>query len=137
MALTRTENQVTWSASNSVSVSAGGNQTSDEFNLDATCISAQISCKAKNSTTPAADDILYFWLIQTSGDPDGASTDEFDTTGHGRLLCVLNTNTEDPAGKTVPLPIPQKGAKIYVEGATAGSTNAVTASCTITEQRSA
>jgi len=56
MAITRTETQVTWSASNSVSVTAGSNQTSDEFNLDATCVAAQVSLKADNSTTPAADD---------------------------------------------------------------------------------
>ena len=137
MAITRTETQVTWSASNSVSVSAGGNQTSDEINLDATCVAAQISLKADNSTTPAADDQIDFYLLQTSGDPDGASTDEFDTVGHATFLARLDTNDEDPAGKTVALPIPQKGAKLYATGADSGSTNAVTVSATITEHRAA
>lgn len=135
MAITHSETQVTWSAASSVSVSAGGNQTSDEFNLDDTCVRAQIQCKADNSTTPATDDILYFWLQQTLGDPDGASTDEFSTAIHSTLLCVLDTNDEDPAQMVVELPIPSKGCKIYVEGATAGSTNAITASCTVLEQR--
>ena len=138
MAITRTETQVTWpTAANSKSVAAGGNETSEEFNLDATCISARITIKADNSTTPAADDIIHFWLLETSGDPDGAGTDEFTTSGHAQHLAVLDTNTEDPAIATVELPIPQKGGKLYAEGATEGSTNAITVSATITEQRSA
>lgn len=137
MAITRTETQITWAAANSVSVTAGSNQTSDEFNLDATCIAASVTLKADNSTTPASDDIIYFWLLQTSGDPDGTGLDEFDTAGHALLLAVLRTNSEDPAIKTVPLPIPQKGGKIYAEGATAGTTNSITVSATITEQRAA
>ena len=138
MAITRAETQVTWpTASNTGSVTAGSNVTSEEFNLDATCINAQISLKADNSTTPAADDQIYMWLIQTSGDPDGASTDEFDTVLHALLLGILDTNDEDPAILTVPLPLPQKGGKLYAEGATAGTTNTITVSATITEQRAA
>lgn len=138
MAITRTETQVTWpTAANSISVSAGSNQTSEEINLDATCIAAQVSLKADNSTTPATDDQIDFYLLQTSGDPDGTGTDEFDTTGHAIFLARLDTNDEDPAGVTVPLPIPQKGAKIYATGADSGSTNAITVSATITEQRAA
>lgn len=142
MAITRTETQVTWpTAANSISVTAGGNQTSEEVNLDATCIAAQISLKADNSTTPAADDQIDFYMLQTSGDPDGASTDEFDTTAHARFLCRLDTYAagegEDPAGKTVRIPIPQKGFKIYATGADSGTTNSITVSATITEQRAA
>ena len=138
MAITRTETQVTWPTSaNSKSVAAGGNETSEEFNLDATCISAQITIKADNSTTPASDDQIYVWLLQTSGDPDGTGADEFDTTAHAILLGVLDTNDEDPAIMTVGLPIPQKGGKLYAEGVTAGTTNSITVSATITEQRAA
>lgn len=138
MAITRAETQVTWpTAANSVSVTAGSNATSEEFNLDATCVSAQVAIKADNSTTPASDDILHFWLLQTSGDPDGAGADEFDTTGAALFLAKIDTSDEDPKIKTVPIPLPQKGGKIYVEGATAGTTNSITASATITEQRAA
>ena len=108
-----------------------------EVNLDATCIAAQASLKADNSTTPAADDQIYVWLLQSSGDPDGSGSDEFDTAAHGLLLAVLDTNAEDPALKTVPLPLPQKGFKLYFEGVTAGTTNSITVSATITEQRAA
>lgn len=138
MAISRTETQVTWpTAANSASVSAGGTATSEEFNLDATCIAAQVSLKADNSTPAASDDQIDFYLLQTSGDPDGASTDEFDTAEHAIFLARLDTNIEDPAGTTVPLPIPQKGGKIYATGADSGTTNAITVSATITEQRAA
>ena len=131
---TRQETQVQWSSSNSVSVTAASTQTSDEVNLNASTSAARITLKADNSTTPAADDQIYFWLLETSGDPDGTGTDEFDTTGHAYLLAVLDTNNEDPAITTVDLPLPQKGLKIYAEGATAGTTNSITVSCTITEK---
>lgn len=139
MAITRVETQVTWpTAANSVSVTAGSNATSEEINLDATCVKAAVSLKADNSTTPAADDQIYVWLLQTSGDPDGTGSDEFDTTGNAQhLLAVLDTNAVDPDIQTVPFPTPQKGAKLYAEGATAGTTNSITVSATITEQRSA
>lgn len=150
MALTRHETQVTWpTASNTGSVGAtSGQVTSEEVNLDATCIAAQIHLKADNSTTPASDDIVYFWLVQTGGDPDGLGADEFDAENDASALplAMIDTSlsttghtatTNDPGFKTVPLPIPQKGFKIYAEGNTAGNTNAITVSATITEQRAA
>lgn len=137
MAITHTETQVTFSAASSVSVTTGSSQTSDEVNLDATCIAARVALKADNSTTPASDDQIYVWLLETHGDPDGASTDEFTTTAGGVLLAILDTNAEDPQIKSVQLPVPQKGLKLYFEGITAGTTNSITVSATITEQRAA
>lgn len=138
MAITRHESSVLWSASYSASVSAGGSQTSDVLTLDATCVNAQITLKADNSTTAASDDIIYFYLMQSAGDPDGnASADEYDTANHATLLAVLDTSSEDPAIRTVTLPLPQKGIKIYAEGATAGSTNAITVGAVVAEQRAA
>lgn len=135
MALSKTETQVTWSASNSVSVTAGSNQTSDTVTLDATCYEASITLKADNSTTAASDDQIYWWALQTSGDPDGTGSDEYDTTGHAHFLGITDTNVEDPAIKTVALPSTNKSLKIYAEGATAGTTNSITVSATITEKR--
>lgn len=137
MAITHTETQITWSASSSVSVTAGSNQTSDEFNIDDTCIRARIQIKADNSTTPASDDIIMAWLLETMGDPDGASTDEFTTVLHAVFLGQLDTSTEDPAQIAIDLPLPQKGCKLYVEGATYGTTNSITMSATVIEQRAA
>lgn len=135
MAITKTENQVTWSASNSVSVSTGGTQTSDVVTLDDTCMLATIHMKADNSTTPASDDQLYVWVLQTGGDPDGASTDEYDSTSGARLLAILDTNDQDPYLTSADLPVTNDSLKIYVEGSTAGTTNSITFSCTITEHR--
>lgn len=136
MALSKTETQVTWpTAANTASVTAGSSATSEEVTLDATCYAASVSLKADNSTTAAVDDQIYWWVLQTSGDPDGASTDEFDTTGHATPLAVTDTNVEDPAIITVDLPCKNKKLKIYAEGATAGTTNSITVSATITEMR--
>ena len=135
MAITKPETQVTWAAANSVSVTAGGNQTSDTVTLDATCVRATIHLKADNSTAPASDDQIYFWALQTGGDPDGAGTDEYDTAGHADLLAILDTNNEDPALMSVELPAINKGLKIYADGGAAGTTNAITVSATITELR--
>ena len=129
--------QVKWSTSDSVSVTAGSNQTSDELNIDDTCIAARITMKADNSTTPASDDQIYVWLLESSGDPDGASTDEFVTTEHAILLAVLDTAAEDPAIAQAQIPLPQKGLKIYAEGATAGTTNSITVSAQISQQLAA
>lgn len=137
MAITRTETQITWSSSNSVSVTAGGTQTSDAVTLDDTCVSASVTLKADNSTTPASDDIINVWWLMSAGDPDGASTVEYDTPGHALLLATLDTSVEDPAIRTVALPHNPKRGLLYVEGATAGTTNAITVSATIEEQRAA
>ncbi len=120
------------------SIAAGGNETSDVFTLDATCIAAQIQLKADNSTTPASDDQIDFYLLQTSGDPDvdPDSADEYDTTAHARFLARLDTNEEDPAIITVPIPVPQAHCKIYATGADSGTTNAITVSAQLVEQRS-
>lgn len=138
MAITHNATDVTWpTAANSISVTFGSNQTSEEFNLDDTCVAAQIELKADNAGTPAAGDVIDFYLLQTLGDPDGAEpgTDEFDTTGHARFLGQIDTNTEDPGIKTVALPIPSKGCKIYaVSGA---ASNSITVSATVLEQRAA
>lgn len=137
MAITRTETQVTWSAANSVSVGAAGSQTSDDVTLDATCVAAQIHLKADNSTAAATDDQIDFYILQTGGKPDGAGADEFDTNISAQFLCRLDTNAEDPAITTVPLPIPQKAFRVFATGVDSGTTNPITVSATITEQRAA
>lgn len=132
MAIAHNSAQITWSASNSVSVSSGGNQTSDELNISDTAFRVQVSCKADNAGTPASGDTVDFYLLQTTGDPDGASTSEYDTTGHALFLCQLDTNTEDPAIKTVEIPVPQEGIKIYAENN--ASSNSITVSVGVLEQ---
>ncbi len=136
MALSRVETQVTWSAANSASVAANSSQTSDTVTLDATCIAARILMKADNSGTPNAADIIYFWALETAGDPDGAGADEYVTAQHAHLLKVIDTSLEDPALGMADIPIPQKSFQLYAEGITATTVTAITVSATITELRS-
>jgi len=53
MSVGNNEIQVTWSAANSVSVTAGGNQVSDAFAFSGGTVDAAITLKADNSGTPA------------------------------------------------------------------------------------
>lgn len=140
MAITHTEQQVAWSTINFVDVTTGGNQTSDILALDDTCVNAQITLKADNQGTPTSTDIIYFWLQQSAGDPDNdAGGDEYDTFEGSLFLAAIDTSAtnNDPGVTTVPLPIPQKGIKIYAEGATAGTTNTIRVSAVVLEQRAA
>lgn len=135
MAITNTEVQITWSAANSVSVAASGNQTSDAFTYDATTIDAMIELKADNAGTPATAFTVDFYWLMTLGDPDGAATEEYATVGHPIYLATIDTNVEDPAIAVVPLPVTGLYGKLYAVNNDA--TNAQTVSATIYEKRSA
>lgn len=114
MALGVTEKQVTWSSSDSVSVSSSSNATSDAItNTSGTVFQAKIELKADNDGTPASGDTVDFYLLESLGDPDGASTEEYATTTHGQHLARLDTNTSDPAIAVVHVPGPFYKFKIY------------------------
>lgn len=137
MALTTGEIQVTWDAGSSdKSVALGSNATSDAMLATAnTPFKANVICKADNSSgSPAGGDTVDFYLLGTIGDPDGASTDEYTTTGHGLHLCTLDTNTEDPAiSPPIEIPYPLVGLKIYAVNNS--GTNAITVSALVLEQK--
>lgn len=139
MAITHTESSVLWATTNyDAAVGANSTQTSDVLALDATCVNAQITLKAVNGGTPASGDVIYFYLLQSAGDPDGNGVaDEYDTTGHATFLAALDTTVDATAIKTVPLPLPQKGLKVYAEGTTATTTQSITVSAVVLEQRAA
>lgn len=139
MAITRHELQITWdTGNNSDSCPANSQVESDVHELDPTCIAAQIHCKADNSTTPATDDRIDWYLVQTGGDPDGTGADEYDTDEHALFLGSTDTNVDEPAQFTVPLPIPQAHFKVQARGNHSDTTtNAITVSATVTEQRAA
>lgn len=136
MALTRVETQVTWAAANSASVAPNSSQTSDVITLDATCVAARILLKADNSATPNAADLIYFYALETAGDPDGSGADEYATTDNAHFLGVVDTSKNDPSLRVSNFPLPQKSFQIYAEGITPTTVNAITVSATITEQRS-
>lgn len=135
MALTNTETQVTWSASDTQSVTSGSNATSDAVTFNATSISASISMKADNAGTPASGDTITFYALYSNGDTDNTGGDEYDTTTQGHVLAVVDTNADDPAQKTAQLDVTRKAVKIYAVSAAAS--NSITVSCRITDKRSA
>lgn len=130
MALSKSETQVTWSAANSLSVSASSTGTSDAVTIPTVALDGSISLKADHSGTPAAGNTVEFYALYSNGDPDGASTDEFDTTEQGALLAVLDLNADDPAQTTVPLPtVAAKSLKIYAVNNDTGDAVTVSAAC--------
>jgi len=132
MAVANNEQQVTWSSSNSVSVSAGGSQTSDAVSFSATAFDAMITLKADNNGTPASGDTVDFYALLSCGDPDGASSDEYpNDNSDGIFLARLDTDADDPAIATVGLPV-GKGAKVYAKSD--ASSNAITVSACINEK---
>jgi len=135
MAIANNEIQVQWSSANSVSVSAGGSQTSDAFSFSATAFDAMVTLKADNNGTPASGDRVEIYALQSCGDPDGASATEYPAgAGDGVLLAVLDTYANDPMIKTVSLPVAAPYLKIFAKNNAAS--NAITVSACINEKTS-
>jgi len=132
MAVANNEQQVTWSSSNSVSVSAGSTQASDAASFSATAFAAMITLKADNGGTPASGDTVDFYALLSCGDPDGFGSDEYpNDDSDGMFLARLNTNADDPATMTVALPV-AKAVKIYAKNNSSG--RAITVSACINEK---
>lgn len=143
MAITRVETALTWNSAASQTLS--NNTTyyaSDAFTFDATCVGAAIQVSADNAGTPAAGDVVYFYLSYTTGDLLGNTGDDYDTDEHSILLGVLdtvaaNTPGEDPARKTLVVPtVAPKGAKLLALAPQSASRNIVIRA-RLTEQRAA
>ena len=133
MTVARGELQVTWdTGSNSKSVAAASNATSDAMALDATAFAAQIHCYADNAGTPASGDTVDFYVLQSGGDPIGTGSDVFDNSNvaHATFLVTVNTFAADASQSTVPFPMPQKAFRIYAVNNDGGS--AATVGATIT-----
>jgi len=132
MAIANNEQQVTWSSSDSVSISSGATQTSDAVTFSATAFAAMVTLKADNGSTPANGDTVDFYALLSCGDPDGSSSNEYpnDDTD-GIFLARLDTNADDPALATVALPV-AKAVKIYARNN--ASSNAITVSACINEK---
>ncbi len=134
MTVAQTELQVTWDTGNNSDELATGNSwelTSDSMTFATATFMAEISLKADQTTgTPASGDLVDFYAQLTSGDPDGASSDEYDTDGHDIFLGQIDLNTDDPGIKTVSCPI-AKGIRIRAEGSGLASTDTADVSATI------
>lgn len=124
--LNNVEHQVTWATASIKTILAGNNATSDMFPIPSTASFGHIQLKADNAGTPAAGDTVDFFLLLTCGDPDGALADEYDTVGHALPLGTLDTDSEDPALRTVNCPIVKAG-KLYAVNNSAGRSIIVSA----------
>jgi len=115
MAVSKAGQQVTFSSANSVAVSADSQTTSDAITLSSNSVAAQITLKSDHSGSPSSGDTVDFYILYSTGDPDGSATDEFDTSGHALHPAILDLNIEDPAQKTVDIPVSAKSFKIYID----------------------
>lgn len=139
MPSTRNESQITWSSSNSVTVTSATPVASDAFAFDAEDWEADLHVYADNQGTPAAGDTADFYIAYTSGDILGDSGDDYATTEHAEFLCRLdtyatNTPGEDPAGRIVPLRTAGKGFKVIAVCAQAATRNVVVRARVITHR---
>ena len=135
MAVSKAGQQVTFSSANSLAVSGDSQATSDTIALSSNSVAAQMPLKSDHSGSPLSGDTVDFYILYSTGDPDGSTSDEFDTSGHALHLAILDLNVEDPAQKTVDIPVSAKSFKIYVDNnsATPGSSGVITCSAEIYE----
>ncbi|MHA2377344.1 MAG: hypothetical protein ACXAB9_14385 [Candidatus Thorarchaeota archaeon] len=134
MTVAQNQLQIEWSTADSVSVSSGSSQTSDAKDFSDTAFDALVTLKADNGGTPASGDTVDFYALLSCGDPDADpdSADEFPNDENDALfLARLDTNANDPAIATVPIPIAE-AVKIYAYN-NAGS-NSITVSACILEK---
>ena len=127
MAISKSNTQVTWSSATSKAVGSSSNETSDAHTFSSNSVAAMITIKADHSGTPATGDTVDFFLLYTTGDPDAASSDEYDSVGHGMHIASLDTNADDPAIKTVEIPVSAKGFKVYAKNNDPNATITVSA----------
>ena len=115
MAVSKTNQQVKFSLASFVSVSADSQATSDIINLSTNSVAAQLTVKSDHTGSPSSGDTVDFYILYSTGDPDGAGIDEYDTPGHALHVAILDLNIEDPAQKTVDIPVSAKAFKVYVD----------------------
>jgi len=115
MAVSKTNQQVKFSLASFVSVSADSQVTSDTINLSTNSVAAQLTVKSDHTGSPSSGDTVDFYILYSTGDPDGAGVDEYDTPGHALHVAILDLNIEDPAQKTVDIPVSAKAFKVYVD----------------------
>lgn len=134
MATTNPEVQIQWTGpADTDSVASGGQEESLEVTPDQTTWEIVVSFKADRAGT-ASDANVDVFLLVSSGDPDGAGADEFDTDEHAIWLANVDCAAgSDPAQETFELPfVPYKYKILVVNN---GATDAITVSCTSREKR--
>jgi hypothetical protein len=114
------DGQVTWSSSNSTSISAGGTATSDARTVSATAIDRYCGVKIDNAGTPASGDTAEIRILQNIGDPDADpdSADEFEDADSVTPI-VVDTNETDPAIIKIWVPM-CKSYKVHITNNSSG-----------------
>mgnify|MGYP001769254910 CR=1 FL=1 len=131
MASTKTETQITWSAANSVSLNSASRFDSDAVTLNVEDYSATLQIYADNSGTPASGDVVDVYVKYTNGDILGDSGDDFNSPEHATWVGRLNTYGaenpgEDPADRTVEIPVVARKALRVSAVAPQGATRPIT-----------
>lgn len=133
MAIGRTELQVLWSSASSLALAtATWAGLSDAMTQAVATIKATIECKADMTTgTPASGDYVDFFVSSSLGDPDGASTAEYESAGHDQFLGRVDLNTDDPGIFVVEFPVPVLSFKIRALCGGLATTDVATVSATV------
>lgn len=122
MSLELFEKIITWSGSNSISVAAGANQTSDEIDMPAHARAMRILIKADNDGTATAGDTIAATLQRSLGDIDDSGSNFFEPVVEGLDLGTLDTTLADPDTSIGTIEVPMRAVKLYVSsGATSNS----------------
>lgn len=131
MANSYQETGVTWSSAASLTVSSATVVWSDPVSINVDDWDGSISLSADNAGTPAAGDIVDWYIAWTNGDILGDTGDDFDTVEHSEPLyrmdtVAANTPGEDPARRTLQIDVSGKKAfKIGASCPQAGTRNIV------------
>ena len=134
MAVTKANTQVKWNGGNNdYTLTSGSAISGDAHTFYGSSVMAMITLKADNTGTPASGDTVDFYLLYTTGDPDGSSVEEYDTVDHGMHIASLDTNKDDPARKTVEIPVSALGFKVYAKNN--ASSNSIKVSSEVYETR--
>lgn len=122
MAIAKSQTQVTWTSSNSSTITSGSNDTSDAVSISDSAFNGLVEVKVDNSGTPASGDECIIKILHTLGDPDADpdSADEYATVEHA-IPIVCDTNVEDPVIVTVPVNTAATSFKVYAENNGASS----------------
>lgn len=131
MASTKNEQQILWGGASSVSLNSASRFDSDAVTLNVEDYTATLQIYADNSGTPASGDVVNVYVKYSNGDILGDSGDDFDTNEHatfvGRLdTFATNTPGEDPAMRTVEIPVAGRKAMRVSAVAPQGATRAIT-----------
>jgi hypothetical protein len=128
MAFSQTTSQIAWGGSNTNTIASGNTANSDDFTASTSNVGAEAQLYAKHSGTPASGDTIDFYL-QRKGDPDQDATSEYDNQGD--YIGTVDTNSDDPAKKTIPLGLMQ--GQTYRVTATNNGGSGITVGVRITE----